>query len=494
MRRRGWTDLIRLDAEGRLPIFVQIGDALTAAMRAGVIKPGERVPGARELSATLGVNRNTVTAAYDALESEGWVRRHAGSGTFVNDVLPRVGVRRTPHAGRDPERVGFALHKVAQSVEDAAVRPGLLKWDFGSPDPRLAPVAPLARAYRRALRKPSELLYQRYRAEVHSPLQRVFAELCRQTRGMQVTPEDILITAGSQMGLFLVASVLLRPGDVLAMEEPGYYPMPSLAQHLRAEVLSVPVDAEGLRVDVLEAHAKRRAIRAVFLTPHHQMPTTVTLSPSRRIELLRVARAHRIAILEDDFDPQFHYATRPIAPLAAIDRDGLVVHFGSLSKVVAPALRLGYVTGPRPLLNEARSLAHHLYPDAGGLFESAIAELHDDGELERHLNRSRRIYRGRRDHLVALLRRELGEALETTAPPGGIAVWARVAPGIDASEWASRAEARGLLVRTGAIFYHATRPEPAFRLGFAMLDEREIQGAVRLLREALPRRRGRQAP
>jgi GntR family transcriptional regulator/MocR family aminotransferase len=280
---------------------------------------------------------------------------------------------------------------------------------------------------------------------------------------------------------------LLRPGDVLAMEEPGYYPLVGLATHLRAKLLPVPVDEEGLRVEVLESYAKTGAVRAVFVTPHHQMPTGVVLSPRRRIELLRIARQHRIAILEDDFDPQFHYDGRPIAPLAAVDRDGLVVHLGSLSKVVAPALRLGYVTGPRPLVMQVRALARHVYADTGGVLESAIAELYDDGELERHLNRSRRVYHARRDHFIAALQHQLGGALNVVAPPGGIAAWATIDAALDMSTWACRAERGGLLVRTSELFYQQGPSTPAFRLGFAMMNEAEVQRAIAMLRAARPR-------
>ena len=209
------------------------------------------------------------------------------------------------------------------------------------------------------------------------------------------------------------------------------------------------------------------------------------------MRLLSLARAHRFAVIEDDYDHEFHYDGRPILPLASADVDGVVVYVGTLSKVLAPGLRIGFVVAPTDLADRVRALRLLVDMQDDHLVHGAVAELFEDGELQRHLNRSRRVYAARRNFLVDALRRALGSAVSFTVPSGGLAVWARTEPAIDLDAWSARARKMGLAFRTGAYFYDDGKSHGSFRLGFGRWNERELEAGVRVLAEALPSTRRR---
>jgi GntR family transcriptional regulator/MocR family aminotransferase len=305
------------------------------------------------------------------------------------------------------------------------------------------------------------------------------------TRGLGVSADDLLVTQGSQMALDLLARALLAPGDAIAVEGIGYRPAWGVFAGRGARVLPVPVDGQGLDVAALASMAAGTPLRAVYVTPHHHYPTTVALSPARRAALLALARQHRFAIIEDDYDHEFHYDGRPVQPLASADRHGVVVYVGTLAKILAPGLRIGFLAAPRPLID--RLADERMFLDRQGVtvMEAAVADLLEDGEVARHARRARRHYHRRRDALVDALHRHVGSALSFTVPPGGMALWARAADGIDVPGWQQRAAAAGLQFQIGGEFTFDGRPLPFLRLGFAVCNERELETAARRLARSL---------
>jgi GntR family transcriptional regulator/MocR family aminotransferase len=310
------------------------------------------------------------------------------------------------------------------------------------------------------------------------------------TRALAAGPANVCITRGSQMAISLLARALLRPGDVVAVEQLGYRSAWEAFRLVGATVIGVPVDANGLQVDALERAIDEHDVRVVYVTPHHQFPTTVTMSAGRRLKLLDLARAHRIAIIEDDYDHEFHYDGRPVLPLASADPFGVVAYVGTFSKVLAPALRIGYIVAPTPLIDRIAAHRSHIDMQGDQVMEYAIAELLDEGEIQRHIRRVRREYRVRRDTLVTALREYLGDRVSFDVPAGGIALWVKAKKGLDVEKWASAARHKGAVVVTGAAYALDRRPQPFMRLGFASLDGRELQEGVRRLAAAcLPERR-----
>jgi len=291
------------------------------------------------------------------------------------------------------------------------------------------------------------------------------------------------------MALSLLAKGLLRPGDLVAVEQLGYRSAWEAFRQAGAKLIGMPVDADGLRVDVLDRALRRHPIRAVYVTPHHQFPTTVTMSAGRRLKLLDLARARRIAIIEDDYDYEFHYDGRPVLPLASADRFGVVAYVGTFSKVLAPALRIGYVAAPAPLIERIAALRSHLDSQGDQVLEYAVSQLLEEGEVQRHIRRVRREYRSRRDTLVNELKEHLGTILTFDVPAGGIALWVKANDGINVDQWASDARQQGVIVVTAAAFTFDGRPAPYMRLGFASLNSQELREGVRRLAAACPSRR-----
>lgn len=489
-----WTLGVTLDPDSSTPLTLQLTRHISDAVRCGRLSGGTLLPGTRSLALALGVSRNTVSAAYDELIAEGLLEADGAAGTRVSSQITDPEPRGQPRRS-SPLRLGFDLSPFAvQDLDAPGPRGGaspsssrrLLRWDFGLPDPRLAPRVALARAYTRVLRqRPDVLQYARYLDAPSASLTRAVGQMLSSTRNLDGTPERIALTRGSQMGLYLSIQCLIRPGDRVAVEHPGFVRCWEALRAAGAELVPVPVDADGLSVTDLERRLGEGPLRAVFLTPHHQFPTTATLSAARRAELLQLAERNRFAILEDDYDHEYHYDARPVLPLAASDTAGVVVYLGSLSKVFAPGLRTGFVVAPPAFIASVRARRALIDIQEDLALELAIAELFEEGEIQRHQRRTRRLYRQRRDLMVSLIHKRLGGALDFVVPSGGLALWAAVDPAIDVERWEEASRQRGVGFRTGRIFFLDGAAHPYVRLGFARLDAAEADEAVKTVARAL---------
>jgi GntR family transcriptional regulator / MocR family aminotransferase len=487
-----WPIAIQLAPRSDAPLFRQIVSAIVTDIRRGRLRPGDRLPGTRTIGRALGVNRQTVIVALDELLAEGWLETIPARGTFVSTRLPDAAASRSRSTHR-PTRPPFAVPDPPSGAMPYNVPPGGLLLAPNRPDVRLLPHTLIGRAYGRAIRDSGQHLLGYGRPHGHEPLRAAIASMLSATRGVAVSPDELCITRGSQMAIALLARTLLRPGDLVVVEELCHRPAVEAFRVHGAEIASVPVDRDGIDVDAVERLAGSRRVRALYFTPHHQFPTTVTLSAPRRLQLLALAKAHRFAIVEEDYDHEFHFEGRPVLPLASLDTAGVVAYAGTFSKVLAPGLRIGYIAAPRALV--AAAAAHRLHLDVQGdrVLEHALASLIEGGDVQRHIRRVHREYAARRDVFIDALRRTLGSALTFTVPSGGIAIWVRAAEDLDIDLWAARALNRGVVIETARNYAVDRRPRPFARLGFASLNRRELVEAVRRLADAVPPIRTRKA-
>lgn len=467
------------------PRFLAIARAITDDIRRGVLVPGAQLPSSRALARALDVHRNTVLAALDELAAQGWITTQPARGTFVSEALPALPARAAlPHR----TRAGFALPPPPITAREVgAPGRGVIALDGGIPDPRAFPVDALARAWRRVVRRAGRALLGYGPPEGHPALRAALAALVRTLRAVPATADHVLVTRGSQMALDLCARALLRPGDRVAVEALGYRPAWHALTLAGATLVPIPVDGDGLDVAALARAHARAPLRALYTTPHHQYPTTVTLSAARRLALATLARRHRWAIFEDDYDHEFHYDGRPVTPLAADDPDGHVVYIGTLSKVLAPGLRLGFVVAPPPVIAQLATWRGAMDRQGDQPMEAAVAEFIDDGELERHMRRMRVLYQARRDALVAGLATRLPGVVTAPCPRGGISLWATVAPGIDVAAWIAAAAAQRVLIAPGARYTFDGHEPGALRLVFAPNTPAELARAVAVLAATAPR-------
>jgi GntR family transcriptional regulator / MocR family aminotransferase len=483
---------LEVDDDPSLPLYVRIGRALTADIRRGRLRPGDAIPGSRELAASLGVHRNTVLAAIRELVSEGVLVTSPARGTFVAaetvDRSPRAPRLRVPNrpAGSFPLRADLPSFPPDPPASSLILAGGI-------PDVSLVPRHDLARAYRNVLLRHGLTTLSYGPAQGDPRLRAAIATWLAETRSLPCSPDEILLTRGSQMALFLAARALVGPGDHVAVEAFGYRPAWDALRLVGAQLVPVPVDAGGLDLDTLQRLAETLpgGLRAVYVTPHHQYPTTVPLAPSRRTRLLALAREHRFAILEDDYDHEFHYDGRPLAPLASIDDKGHVLYFGTLSKVVAPGLRAGFLVGAADLIKRLVDLRRLIDRQGDATQERALAELLDEGTVARHVRRARRVYQRRRDRFVFELLQRFPGTLHFQVPRGGTAIFARVDPRVDVATWVGRAAAAGLTLFEGARFSFDGHEPNALRLGFAQLDEAAMARGLALLEQSMPVPRSR---
>jgi len=481
-----WTPAFALDErDARAPLFVRIARSVADDVRRGRLRPGAALPGQRALAASLDVDRDTVVAAYRELAAQGWIVVRPSKGAFVADAFPEHAPARAARRGAPPERPGFAFEQPDASARDVVPQGG---FDLAgcAPDLREFPATELARALRRQLRRRGKTLLAYGDPRGHAGLRAALATMLSTRRGLAVSADDVIVVRGSQMGLDLAARALLRPGDAVAVEALGYRPAWAALEAAGARLVPFAVDRDGLDVDALESALATRRIRAVYLTPHHQYPTTVTLSPARRIALLDAARRHGLAVIEDDYDHEFHYDGRPVQPLAAADAGGHVVYVGTLSKTLAPALRMGYVVAARRVIDGLADIRMRVDRQGDAAMEAAVADLMDEGEVQRHVWRTQRLYRARRDAFAEILAKRLRGVIEFRVPSGGTAVWARVAEGIDVEAWARRALERGVVLRTGRNFTPDSRSIPYLRMNFSAYEASRLDEAARRLVAALP--------
>jgi len=483
-----YSTLFSLDKTSKTPVFLQIAAELTENIRRGIIPAGTRLPGTRTMAESLGLHRKTVIAAYDELLSQGWLETQNSRGTFVSQKLPEIkpiSLKRNlvlPPSNTHP-KPGFPFQADPLLKLPLVKSSNSLAFNDGFPDVRIAPWDALSRAYRTALRQGFRKNLLFYGETTGEPSLRVaMTDYLRESRGLPISIDNVLITRGTMMAIHLAVQCIVQPGEVVVVGEVSYTSCNLIIKQGGAKLMTVPVDEYGIDVEAIEQLCQKTPVRMVYVTPHHQHPTTVIMPAERRLRLLQLAKTHRFCILEDDYDYDFHYNSNPILPLAAADEGHNVVYVGSLSKVFSPALRVGYVVAPAEVIEAMANLRRIIDRQGDNLLEAAVAVLFRDGEMQRHLKKAQKIYHQRRDLFCEMLKSELGNVVEFSKPTGGLAVWARFDPNLPLTELARKTRENGLWISDGL---HYGSKLNATRLGFAAVNEEEIERGMRILKAVI---------
>ena len=332
------------------------------------------------------------------------------------------------------------------------------------------------RAYRRSAKRYGHtLLGYGNDPRGHVRLRTAVGQMVSAVRGLSADPDSVMVVRGSQMALDLVGRSLVRPGDVVAVEALGYAPAFNVFRRAEAEVVPIAVDRHGIDVGALAALTRRKRVRLIYVTPHHQYPTTVMLSPTRRLELLDLARREHIAILEDDYDQEFHYDGRPVLPLASSDHHGSVIYIGTLAKILAPGLRLGFVVAPAPLSPEWQSSERSSIDKATRSWSARLPSSSRMARSSATFDARGASTTSDATPCAAAVDEHFGDVLSYQRPAGGLALWAAVAPRIDLDLWQKRAIQKGVYFQLGRQFtFDGSAPKFA-RFGYATVDERELR-------------------
>jgi len=482
-----YKSLIQIDRNSSVNIYIQVCNNFVSLITNGTLQPSDVLPSSRILAELIGINRNTVKLAYEELISQGWAESVERKGVFVLSKLPIISKAKIPETNKNKSSQESFIwtNNFSNKTLSTNFQKTGLRIDDGFPDVRLAPVDQLMREYRSLSRKFYGKNFLKYGSSKGSEHLRIsISNYLSNTRGLAASPENILISKGSQMGIYLTAQLLLTAGDTVAVGTSNYGYADDTFKHSGAKLIRIPVDENGMDIDYLETILQKQTIKALYIIPHHHFPTTVTLSMERRLKLLNLAKQYRFAIIEDDYDFDFHYENKPYLPLASIDHNHNVIYIGSISKTFAPALRIGFMSGPPAFINAAASLRELIDKQGDTLLEDAFSVLFNNGEMERHFRKSLKIYKQRRNFFCDILQSDFKNDIEFEIPEGGLAVWATFDKKIDLVKTSQNALKNGLYFDNGLFYKNESFDQNAMRIGFASIDEKEIIKAFEILKKS----------
>jgi GntR family transcriptional regulator/MocR family aminotransferase len=487
----GILPVIAVDRKCPKPLHQQIYDAYREAIASGTLRPGQRIPSTRLLSKELGVSRVPVLNAYAQLLAEGYLESVVGAGTMISRLLPERFTSTTPAKGKvASSHVG--PRPVARQIASLPVTQYAQWWlRFGAFG--VGQVAfdqfPI-QAWSKLVARHSRDMQRRsfhYGDPMGSPaLREAVAGYLRTSRSVRCEPEQVMIVAGSQQALEISARVLFEPGSRVWTEEPGYRFGQGAFALAGCKLVPVPVDSEGL--DVAAGIRRYRTARGAMVTPSHQFPLGMTMSASRRLQLLSWAQSNGAWILEDDYDSEYRYESPPIPSLQGMDVNARVLYIGTFSKVMFPALRLGYIVIPTDLVRHFVTARIAMDLGSANLHQEVLADFMRSGAFERHIRRMRILYRERRSTLVECIQQELAGQMEIVGAQAGMHLAVTLPAGMNDVEIAQRAARQNLWLWPLSSTYRGEVPQPGLILGFGSTRTADIPRAVRKLRDLLVRK------
>jgi GntR family transcriptional regulator / MocR family aminotransferase len=480
---------IALDRRSRTPLYRQLYEAIRQGILSGTLKRGIRLPSTRCFASELQVSRNIVMIAFEQLLAEGYLRCKTGAGTFITSTLPEDVLQvhgRFGQGDRKLSKRGTVVRKISLPISSHDLKLRYAPFRFGLPALEHLPLELWGRLLLAHCRKASpEIAVPSHPAGIQK-LREAIASYVGVARAVRCRAEQVIIVNGSQQAIDLAARVLADPGDLAAVEDPGYPGARFALEASGIQLLPLRVDREGICVE--ELSRRNPKAKLIYVTPSHQFPLGVVLSLGKRLQLLDWATHHDAWILEDDFDSEYRYDTKPIPALQGLDQGGRVIYIGTFSKVLFPSLRLGYLIVPEDLV-DAFVAARWISDRASPLVEqSALADFITGGHLASHIRRMRSLYMERRAVITTLIREEMSDILETKDAEAGMHTVGWLPPGIDDANISAEAARAG--INTLAVSSFSLRPlsRGGLLLGYAGFSPARIQKGLRTLQSVIRRR------
>lgn len=489
---RPWNFYMEIVRDSHIPIHVQIAEKIIDEIQRGRFLPGSALPGTRELANKLGINRKTAVQAYDELISKGWLTTENKRGTFVSSQV--LALNQTTKTNKtssiqispNKHRVPDSLMSISIASEQDNKKQAVEVIDFSNdlPDARLIPYQPFARAMRHALTsltRNNKLYYADPRGSLI--LREAIHQMLNMERGLNTDLDNICIVRGGQMGLFLAAQLLTEADDCIVLEQLSNPLVRETFKRCGAKLLAVNHHQDGIDLGALEKLCINHPVRAIYVTPHHQMPTGTVMSMENRAALLMLAERYDFVIIEDDSGHEFNYDEKSLLPLASLDKNGRVIYIGSLSKVLAPGFRVGYLVASEAVISHCASDITMIDRQGNTPVEIAVAELLQTGEIKRHLTKSLKIYQERKTHISNLIHLELAEFCTIAPSHSGLGLWLDLANDIDTNLLMEDAQKQHLKLQDPNSFSEF-RQVSGLRLGFAHLNCEEIGIGIKRLKNA----------
>lgn len=464
------------ERKSAVPFYRQIYEGYRNAILGGQLRAGQRLQSTRALATELRISRLPVVLAYEQLVHEGYIEGKIGAGTYVNQSIPdeltNVSRQRITSQSGPPGR-----------AEDFTNLLGPFRVSLPALDQ--FPMKIWSRLVAHHARNFSIENMAYGDPAGHLPLRTTIAEYLRTARAVKCEPHQIIIVSGSQLALQICARGLLTSSDAVGVEEPGYSGARDALQASGATLIPIPVDDEGISIQRLSSHKKK--VRVVYVTPSHQYPLGTLMSASRRLELLDWAEQSRIWIIEDDYDSEYRYASRPLGSLQGMDNSSRVIYIGTFSKVLFPSIRIGYIVVPNELLKNFVQIRESLDIFSPTLYQLALTDFIEQGHFARHLRRMRSIYLQRRNALITSLQKHFGNSLIAYNADGGLHLCAFLPENIDDQEIAQNAAKHGVSVMPLSSCYVGKKSRNGLVLGFACANESQIEAAAKVLSQIVGR-------
>jgi GntR family transcriptional regulator / MocR family aminotransferase len=486
---------VAIDSRSKTPLYRQMYDWFRSTIIDGRMRPGQRVPSTRSLSAELKISRIPVLNAYEQLLAEGYFETFVGAGTCVARSIPDDALRPQTSKSRkelQPSAGGTGPRRMSRrglELTNLSAQPWFdVSGAFRVSLPALDqfPIGVWSKLVARHSRNPPRGIMAYGDAMGYAPFREAIAEYLGAVRSVRCEPSQILVTTGSQQALQLAAQVLVDPDDRVWMEEPGYLGARQAFVTVRAQLIPVRVDHDGM--EVAEIIRRGGTARVVYVTPSHQYPMGTTMSATRRMLLLNWAARSGAWIIEDDYDSEYRFGTRPIASLQGLDTDARVIYVGTFSKVMFPALRLGYVVVPKdlvPAFSAARDAADIF---SSTLYQAVMTDFIREGHFARHIRRMRMLYMDRRSTLIKAIRSQMGDLLEVIGDAAGMHLLALLPPGINDVKVSRHAAQRRISVMPLSSCCLEPPARGGLILGYGGVNPHQIYDGIRRLRMSLEKR------
>lgn len=446
------------------PIYLLIVQEIISKIKTGLLKPNEALPGSRKLAQQLGVNKNTVVQALDILISEGWLSSQERKRAVVSSIRPIT--------SSTSSQTSLSLNiKKNYSIF----------FDDGTPNLDNAPLQDISCSYRRIFNKMQNFLKIKDDDNIGLPqFREAISRMLAHNRQLRASADEICICRGAQMAVFLLANTILKAGDVVLVEAPGYKLIWDVFTHAGAEIIPIKIDKDGIIVDEIERLLQSRKIKALYITPCHQYPTTVSLSIKRRFKIIELSNKYEFTVIENDFDSEFHFAGNPIIPLCAQGTLKNFAYVGTFSKLITPTIRIGYIYSSSTLINAIGEFRKIIDRQGDNIMEYAILDLINSGKLLKYHKRMLKFYKKRRNFVYSLLDKYLSDIVDYDKPMGGLAVWLRFRKGFKVDDIRIKANNK-LLDFYDSSRYSFDESINGLRLGYASLSEEALEKGIKIL-------------
>lgn len=483
--------IITIDKLSKTAVYVQIAQQIINAIQRGYLPVGSKLPGSRKLAEELLIHRQTVIAAFYELESQGWLETIPNKGTFVLQRLDEIKPNRIQSNIVDqliqyPQKTGFSFKQ--SSILDSPFQDSRCSITLtdGTPDIRLTSIYDLSSMYSASMkRKPMQRKMEHHAFEGKDFFRTQLSNYLNLTRGLHISPRNLLVTRSTEMSLYLISQLVIQEGDKVLVADLSFFSANMIFQKSGAIIQSIPLDDEGISVEYIREYYQPGEIRMIYITPHYHYPTTVTLSASRRLALLELASQYNFIILEDDYDFEFQYEPSALLPLASADVHGMVIYVGTFGKSLAPGFRTGFVVAPENLMIELRKYLGIIDRQGDVVMEQVLGEMIDEGTIFRHLKKSLKEYRKRRDLFCDLLDAHLHKVVDYEKPKGGLAIWTKWDPSISLLQISKSCFKNGLFVPQTILYQNKSLT--AMRIGFGHLNNEEMEKTFEIIKSTIKR-------